>query len=70
LPLHDSGEADSFLFYVMPYVESESLRNRLDREQQLHVDEAIQIASDLAEALYYAHRRKVIHSRTRPKVSG
>ena len=66
LPLHDSGEADSFLFYVMPYVEGESLRDCLDREQQLHVDEAIQIASDLAEALDYAHRRKVVHRDIKP----
>ena len=66
LPLHDSGEADSFLFYVMPYVEGESLRDRLDREQQLHMDEALQIASDLAEALDYAHRRNVVHRDIKP----
>ena len=66
LPLHDSGEADSFLFYVMPYVEGESLRDWLDREQQLHVDEAVKIATDLAEALDYAHRNKVIHRDIKP----
>ena len=51
LPLFDSGEANGFLFYVMPYVEGESLRQRLDREHQLPVDEAVQIAKNLAEAL-------------------
>jgi serine/threonine protein kinase len=61
LPLHDSGEADSFLFYVMPYVEGESLRERLDREHQLPVDEAVQIAKNVAEALDYAHKQGVIH---------
>ncbi len=61
LPLFDSGEADSFLFYVMPYVEGESLRERLDREHQLPVDDAVRIASDVAEALDYAHSHGVIH---------
>jgi len=55
LPLFDSGEADSFLFYVMPYVEGETLRDRLEREKQLPVDEAVRIASDVAEALQAAH---------------
>ncbi|MFG1691503.1 protein kinase, partial [Gemmatimonadota bacterium] len=66
LPLHDSGEADSFLFYVMPYVEGESLRERLDREQQLPVEEAVRIATDLAEALDYAHRQGVVHRDIKP----
>ena len=66
LPLFDSGEADSFLFYVMPYVEGESLRQRLDREHQLPVDEAVQIAKNLAEALDYAHRKEVIHRDIKP----
>ena len=66
LPLFDSGEADSFLYYVMPYVEGESLRDRLDREHQLPVDEAIRIATDLAEALDYAHRQKVVHRDIKP----
>ncbi|NNF26867.1 MAG: protein kinase [Gemmatimonadetes bacterium] len=48
LPLHDSGDADGFLFYVMPYVEGESLRSRLDRERQLPVDEAVGIATTVA----------------------
>ena len=55
LPLFDSGEADSFLFYVMPYVEGESLRERLDREHQFPVDEAVKIATNVAEALEHAH---------------
>ncbi len=56
LPLFDSGEADGFLFYVMPYVEGESLRQRLVREHQLPVDEALRITTDVADALDYAHR--------------
>jgi serine/threonine-protein kinase len=66
LPLFDSGEADGLLFYVMPYVEGESLRGRLDREHQLSVDAAVRIATDLAEALDYAHRRGVIHRDIKP----
>jgi serine/threonine-protein kinase len=66
LPLHDSGQADSFLFYVMPYVEGESLRDRLDREHQLPVDEAVQIAKNVAEALDYAHGKGVIHRDIKP----
>jgi eukaryotic-like serine/threonine-protein kinase len=66
LPLFDSGEADSFVFYVMPFVEGESLRDRLDREHQLPVDEAVKIATDLAEALDYAHRHDVIHRDIKP----
>ncbi len=66
LPLFDSGEAESFLFYVMPYVEGESLRQRLDRERQLPVEEAVKIATNLAEALDYAHRHGVIHRDIKP----
>ena len=66
LPLFDSGEADSFLFYVMPYVEGESLRERLDREHQLPVEEAVQIAKNVAEALDYAHGQGVIHRDIKP----
>ena len=66
LPLFDSGEADSFLFYVMPYVEGESLRQRLDREHQLPVDEAVRIASDVTEALHAAHEQGVIHRDIKP----
>ena len=67
LPLFDSGEADGLLFYVMPYVEGESLRARLDREKQLPVDEAIRIASAVASALDYAHRHEVIHRDLKPE---
>ena len=66
LPLHDSGEADGFLFYVMPHVEGESLRQRLDREHQLPVDDAVGIATNIAEALDYAHRQDVIHRDIKP----
>ena len=66
LPLFDSGEADSFLFYVMPYVEGETLRNRIDREHQLPVDEAVGIATNVSEALDYAHRKGVIHRDIKP----
>ncbi len=66
LPLHDSGEADGLLFYVMPFVEGESLRDRLDREHQLPVDVAVRIATSLAEALDYAHRHGVIHRDIKP----
>ena len=66
LPLFDSGEADGFLFYVMPHIEGESLRERIDRDKQLPVDEAVKITTDLAEALDYAHRNKVIHRDIKP----
>jgi hypothetical protein len=66
LPLFDSGEADGFLFYVMPYVEGESLREKLDRERQLPVEEAVEIARNVAQALDYAHRHGVIHRDIKP----
>ncbi len=66
LPLHDSGEADSYVFYVMPYVEGESLKERLDREKQLPVDEAVRIATAVANALQHAHERGVIHRDIKP----
>ena len=66
LPLHDSGEADSFLYYVMPYIEGESLRDRLDREKQLPVDEAVRIATEVADALQAAHEQGVIHRDIKP----
>ena len=67
LPLHDSGESDSFLYYVMPYVEGESLRDRLRTERQLPIDEAVRITSEVAAALSYAHGRGVIHRDVKPE---
>jgi serine/threonine-protein kinase len=67
LPLFDSGEADGLLFYVMPFVDGESLRARLDREKQLPVDEALRIATAVAGALEYAHSRGVIHRDLKPE---
>ncbi len=66
LPLFDSGQADSFLFYVMPYVEGESLRDRLDRDHQLPVEEAVAIATKVAGALQAAHEKSVIHRDIKP----
>ena len=67
LPLFDSGEAEGLLFYVMPFVEGESLRARLDREKQLPIDEAIRIAIAIANALEYAHSHGVIHRDLKPE---
>jgi eukaryotic-like serine/threonine-protein kinase len=67
LPLFDSGEADGLLYYVMPFVEGESLRQRLDRERQLPIDEALRIATLICGALDYAHRRGVIHRDLKPE---
>ncbi|HSG09926.1 MAG TPA: serine/threonine-protein kinase, partial [Longimicrobiales bacterium] len=66
LPLFDSGEADSFLFYVMPFVQGETLRERINREKQLPIDEAIRIATAVAAALQHAHDRGVIHRDIKP----
>ncbi len=67
LPLHDSGEAGSFLYYVMPFVEGESLRDRLRREKQLPIPDAVRIATEVASALDYAHRHHVIHRDIKPE---
>ncbi|HEV8196800.1 MAG TPA: protein kinase, partial [Gemmatimonadales bacterium] len=67
LPLFDSGAADSFLFYVMPFVEGESLRDRLNREKQLPIPDAVRIASEVAGALDYAHRHGIIHRDIKPE---
>ncbi len=67
LPLFDSGEIEGFLYYVMPYVEGESLRERLERENHLPVDEAIRHAFSIASALDYAHRQNVIHRDVKPE---
>jgi hypothetical protein len=66
LPLFDSGEADGLLFYVMPYVEGESLGERIAREKQLPVEEAVRITREVASALDYAHRHGVIHRDVKP----
>jgi TolB-like protein/tetratricopeptide (TPR) repeat protein len=67
LPLYDSGESDGFLYYVMPYVEGESLRHRLRREIQMPVEEALRIACEVAEALGYAHQCGIVHRDIKPE---
>src|ERR687896_1445036 len=66
-PLYDSGEADGTLYYVMPYVEGESLRARLDRERQLGIDDAIRITCQIAAALEYAHSANIVHRDIKPE---
>jgi len=67
LPLYDSGEAEGFLYYVMPFVEEESLRDRLGREKQLPIDDALKIAREVADALSYAHSHGVVHRDIKPE---
>src|SRR5256884_3063320 len=67
LPLHDSGEADGLLYYVMPYVDGESLRDRLNREKQLAIEDAVAIACTVANALSYAHSHDVVHRDIKPE---
>jgi len=67
LPLHDSGEADGLLYYVMPYVDGESLRDRLNREKQLAIEDAVAIACKVANALSYAHSHDVVHRDIKPE---
>ena len=67
LGLIDSGEAEGLLFYVMPFVNGESLRNRLNREKQLPISEALRIATEVASALDYAHRHGVVHRDIKPE---
>ena len=67
LSLHDSGEIEGTVFYVMPYVAGESLRDRLTRDKQLPVNEALLIATEVADALQYAHQHGVIHRDIKPE---
>ena len=67
LPLFDSGTADGFLYYVMPFIDGETLRSKLDRETQLGIEEAVLITSNIADALDYAHRHGVIHRDIKPE---
>jgi serine/threonine-protein kinase len=67
LPLFDSGTADGFLYYVMPYIQGETLREKLDRERQLGIEEAVKLACAVADALDYAHRHGVIHRDIKPE---
>ena len=67
LPLHDSGEADGFLYYVMPYIEGETLRGRIRREKQFSVAEAVQITREVADALAHAHALGVVHRDIKPE---
>ena len=67
LPLFDSGTADGFLFYVMPYIKGETIREKLNRETQFGVEEAVRIAREVADALDHAHRNGVIHRDIKPE---
>ncbi len=67
LPLYDSGEADSFLYYVMPYIEDETLRAKLNREKQLSVEETLKITEAVAAALSFAHEHGVVHRDIKPE---
>jgi serine/threonine-protein kinase len=67
LPLFDSGETDGFLYYVMPYVDGESLRDRLNREGQLPIDDAIHITREITEALTHAHGQGLMHRDIKPE---
>ncbi len=67
LPLHDSGQVDGTVFYVMPFVEGESLRDRLTRDKQLPIDEALRVTREVADALGYAHERGIIHRDIKPE---
>ena len=69
LGLHDSGSALGLLYYVMPFVKGESLRDRLDREGQLPVEDAIVIALEVADALGHAHKQEIVHRDIKPENS-
>src|SRR5687768_11547092 len=67
LPLFDSGEADGFLYYVMPFIDGDTLRAKLDRETQLGIEESVRVATAVADAADYAHRHGVIHRDIKPE---
>src|SRR4051794_16639961 len=67
LPLYDSGECDGFLYFVMPVMQGQTLRSRLEAERTLPVDDAVRIATDVADALDYAHRHDVVHRDIKPE---
>lgn len=67
LGLHDSGQSDGLLYYVMPFVDGESVRDKLDREKQLSIEDAIQITLEVADALGYAHAQGIIHRDIKPE---
>jgi len=67
LPLHDSGEADGLLYYIMPFVQGESLRDKLNRERQLSIDDALKITSEVADALGFAHSHGIVHRDIKPE---
>ena len=67
LPLYDSGQVDGLVFYVMPYIEGESLRDRLNRDKQLPIEDAVRMVQKIAGALDYAHRQDVIHRDIKPE---
>ena len=69
LPLFDSGEAGGFLYYVMPYIQGETIREKLNRETQFGIEEAVRVATEVADALDYAHRHGVIHATSSPRTS-
>jgi serine/threonine-protein kinase len=67
LPLFDSGQADGLLYYVMPYIEGESLREKLNRETQLGIEDAVRITTEMADALDHAHRHQIVHRDIKPE---
>jgi eukaryotic-like serine/threonine-protein kinase len=67
LTLYDSGEAAGLLYYVMPFIEGESLRHRIDREKQLPIDQALKVTAEVASALGYAHRKGIVHRDIKPE---
>ena len=67
LPLFDSGSRDGLLYYVMPFVEGESLRDKLTREKQLDIGEAIRLTAEVADALHYAHGQGIVHRDIKPE---